>query len=77
MVDLSKSKKPSVFVLVLLLSSLTYVVGLAWNSFFQRVAERYIAKENTIVGYLIYAVTMTLMLTIMAFISIRYFPSIT
>lgn len=74
-VDLKKSKNPSVFIILMMFSALSFVVSLAWNSFFEKVAKKYIGDNDSVLGYFIYATTLTTILIISAYLAIRFFPS--
>lgn len=74
--NLSNSDKPKIFISLIVLSSLAYVVGLAWNSFFEKLAKKYISTENTIIGYLIYAIIMTITLVIVALLATKLLPNL-
>ena len=75
-VDLKKSKNPTIFLGLLIFTSLAYVVALSWNTFFEKVAEKYIGDQYTILGYFGYAAILTIVLVMSSYFVIKFYPKL-
>jgi hypothetical protein len=73
MTDFTKAKTPVIFIGLLMISSFSYIVALAWNTFFTALTKKYISETNTVLGYFIYAMILSIILTMIAYFYISYY----
>ena len=76
MSTLTSVTSPEKFTVILLLSSLAFVVALSWNNLIQAIINKYAKQGKTLKGSIYYTLTVTGLMIGAVFVIVRYYPKV-
>lgn len=76
MSTLTSATSPTKFAVVLLLSSLAFVVALSWNNLIQKVINKYTKQEKSLKGNIYYTIIVTGLLLGVVYLVAEYYPKL-
>jgi len=76
MSTLTSATSPTKFAVVLLLSSLAFVVALSWNNLIQKVINKYTKQGKSLKGNIYYTIIVTGLMLGVVYIVARYYPKV-